>query len=56
MIVMPLTKSLRKEDEDPIWTFAWTQMFNTIKQRLVSTPILIQPDWKNELYIYIYIY
>lgn len=55
MIVMPLIKSLRKEDEARIWTFAWTHMFNTLKQWLVSTPILIQPDWKNEFYIYTYI-
>ena len=38
-----------KGDEAPVWTTT----FNTLKRKLVTAPILIPPNWKNEFKIYV---
>ena len=50
---MPLTELLKKTDTPPVWTSACTNAFNTLKRKLVTTPILIPPNWEKDFHIYV---
>ena len=53
IIAMPLIELLKKGDEAPVWTSACTYTFNTLKRKLVSTPILVPPNWNKEFHIFV---
>lgn len=43
---MPLTKLLKRTDTPHVWNQACTEVFYTLKKKLVSAPILIAPSWE----------
>jgi hypothetical protein len=47
-IKTPIEKLLKKESEFQ-WTEECQQSFDTLKQKMVNTPILVFPDWSKEL-------
>ena len=53
VIVMPLTKLLKKDDEVSVWNSACTHAFNTLKRKFVSAPILIPPNWEKKFHIFV---
>ena len=56
VICIPLTKLLKKplpDSPDPIWTKECTIAFETLKQRLVSAPILVTPCWTKQFEVYV---
>ena len=46
-IVAPLTQLLKK-DSEYIWTDSQQQAFETIKQALITAPVLKLPDWQSD--------
>ena len=55
MICLPLTNLLKKTEEgvSPEWTPECTEAFETLKQKLVTAPILITPDWTKLFHVYV---
>ena len=47
----PLTE-LTKKDEPYVWTEAREEAFQILKQRLVTTPVLVQPDMTKPFEVY----
>jgi hypothetical protein len=51
-ITAPLENILKKDE-----TFQWTpecdEAFDTLKEKLITTPILIFPNWENEFHIHV---
>ena len=54
-ICQPLTNLLKKptEDTEPVWTHECTVAFETLKQKLLTSPILIPPDWNKMFHVYV---
>ena len=50
-IAKPLTE-LTKKDEPYVWTEAREEAFQILKQRLVTTPVLVQPDMTKPFEVY----
>ena len=52
-IALPLTQLLKKSELPLVWTPSCTKAFETLKQRLISAPILIPPNWENDFDVYV---
>ena len=52
IIVMSLTKLLKKINLPTILTLACTNAFNTLKI-IITTPVLIPSDWDKDFHIYV---
>ena len=50
-IAKPSTE-LTKKDEPYVWTEAREEAFQILKQRLVTTPVLVQPDMTKPFEVY----
>lgn len=51
IIVIFKTKLLKKLIHPSVWTLACINAFNTLKRKLVTTPILIPLHWNKDFYI-----
>jgi transposase InsO family protein len=51
-IAMPLTALLKKDIEFE-WNDTRQQAFEDLKQRLISAPVLIKPDWEKDFHVFI---
>ena len=52
-IALPLTQLLKKSELPLVWTPSCTKAFETLKQRLISAPILIPPNWEKYFVVYV---
>lgn len=54
-VCQPLTNLLKKSanGSGPVWTRECTVAFETLKQKLVSAPILIPPCWTKSFHVYV---
>lgn len=50
---MSLTKLVKRPDSPPSWISICTNAINTLKRKLITTSILIPPDWDKDFYIYV---
>ena len=41
------------DGSSPIWTHDYTVAFEELKQKLVSTPILVSPCWTKVFHVYV---
>ena len=56
ILALPLTQLLKKTTEEgikPIWTKECSIAFQEIKQRLITAPVLISPNWDKEFQVYV---
>ena len=56
ILALPLTQLLKKTAEEgvkPIWTKECSIAFQEMKQRLITAPVLISPNWNREFQVYV---
>jgi hypothetical protein len=46
-------EKLLKKDYQFSWTKECQQSFDTLKQKMVITPILVFPNWRKEFYVHV---
>jgi hypothetical protein len=46
-------ENLLKKDSQFHWTEECQQNFNTLKQKMVTTSILVFPDWSKEFHVHV---
>jgi hypothetical protein len=46
-------EKLLKKDSKFQWTEECHQTFDTLKHKMVTTPILVFPDWSKEFYVHV---
>jgi hypothetical protein len=51
-IIAPMEKLLKKEAKFQ-WNEECQQGLDTLKQKMVTTPILVFPDWKKEFHVHV---
>jgi hypothetical protein len=51
-ITAPMEKLLKKYCQIQ-WTKQCQQSFNTLKQKMVTVPILVFPDWSKEFHVHV---
>jgi hypothetical protein len=44
---------LKKSELPPVWTPSCTKAFHILKQKLVSAPILVPPNWDKDFDVYV---
>jgi hypothetical protein len=52
-LALPLTQLLKKSGLPPVWTPSCTKAFHILKQKLVSAPILVPPNWDKDFDVYV---
>jgi hypothetical protein len=52
-LALPLTQLLKKSELPPVWTPNCTKAFHILKQKLVSAPILVPPNWDKDFDVYV---
>jgi hypothetical protein len=52
-LALPLIQLLKKSELPPVWTPSCTKAFHTLKQKLVSAPILVPPNWDKDFDVYV---
>jgi hypothetical protein len=51
-ITKPMEKLLKK-DSNFQWTEEFQESFDTLKQKMITTPILVFPDWSKEFHVHV---
>jgi hypothetical protein len=46
-------ENLLKKDETFWWTLKCDKAFETVKEKLITAPILIFPDWEKEFHVHV---